>query len=136
MKCCSVNIGKLNKIAMVQRAVHVDDGYGGTTRQWQDHIRIRCSIDQMKGFERYAAMKTEHIETHRLITRFNESIMPDMRILYPIDLNPTSERLVWGENIYLPVEPPQVISYAYAITGIVDQDGEFMALSLEYGGAV
>lgn len=75
----------------VQTRSQVSDGQGGFTDSWVDGVSLWCSIEPVKGYERFQAMQMQTPVTHKLTMRYNATVT-------------TSCRLKFGDRIFSVVE--------------------------------
>ena len=55
-------------VVTVQRYMSVDDGFGGETQEWTNHLTLEGTLDQLSGDEVLASEKLGEVSSHIFIT--------------------------------------------------------------------
>lgn len=74
-------------VATIQRHMKTDDGLGGETYDWADHLTVEGTLDQLSGDEVLASEKLGQLSSHIFI------------IFEILDIK-TSDRMIINNEIY------------------------------------
>jgi SPP1 family predicted phage head-tail adaptor len=91
----------LRHSVIVQTRTQASDGQGGYTDTWADTVTLWCSIEPLKGYERYQAGQMQTPVTHKLMMRYNANVTTDSRLkfgdrtLYVVEVIDQEERNRW-----------------------------------------
>jgi len=75
-------IGKLNKLLVIEKPIDTDDAGGGKTRTWQIVCKAWCEVKPASASAQANAMQLQAPITHKITTRYQDGITPDMRAIW------------------------------------------------------
>lgn len=81
-KCCDIPAAQLNKRVTIQNRSLSADGQGGFTELWANASTVWCSIEPMKGYERFQAAQSATPVTHKIVMRYNRTVSTTSRLKF------------------------------------------------------
>ncbi len=79
---CDNPAAALKKRVTIQNRSLSADGQGGFTELWANASTVWCSIEPVKGWERFQAMQAATPVTHKIVMRFNRTLSTASRLMY------------------------------------------------------
>jgi SPP1 family predicted phage head-tail adaptor len=73
-------------VVTIQRYVTVDDGFGGETQSWANHLTLEGTLDQLSADEVLASDKLGEVSSHVFITFDIEDIKRTDRMVVHDDI--------------------------------------------------
>jgi len=95
----------MDRRVIVQSCAKTTDGQGGFTEAWSTFLTVWCSIEPVKGYEKFQAAQMETPISHKIMMRYQNGITTAMRIL-------------WGTRIF---DIKEVIN--------IDEDNAFLRIT-------
>ena len=78
---CAYLPATFKKRVIVHRPERASDGQGGFSETWTPTAAVSCSLEPVKGYERFQAMQLATPISHKLVMRFNPAVTTDTRLV-------------------------------------------------------
>jgi len=75
-----ISLGSLRHRVTLERPELTTDTGGGADITWVKVADIWASIEPLSGLERFLDHQTQSVLTHKIIIRFREDVLPEMRL--------------------------------------------------------